>query len=298
MQIQCVHCGKQYSLRDESVGSQFLCRSCKKLSPVAARAPEDSAVVAPLAPIAARPAEPAAAGPVETECQHCGKQYKLKSAAVGMQFKCKQCGGLTPVGASAPLPPPQPIKAASPSPPLAALPAQRALSAIPQAARPALAARPAAAAPRAARPVARTARPASAPPQALPAGLVEAELVAAPIDATAYPSPGMADLLNEASTPAAAPYGYAAAEARPLPPPPAPAASRTKTKRSSRVSFDGERIGTVLGGLFFIALGIGVAGLAFYGMQNGHRRSFRVLGLGVFAIISGFLMVLGRHNKD
>lgn len=289
MQIQCVHCGKQYSLRDENVGSQFLCRSCKKLSPVPVRAPEESAVVAPLAPIAARPAEPAPADPIETECRHCGKQYKLKSAAVGMQFKCKQCGGLTPVGASAPLPPPQAIKTASPSPPLAARPAQRVLSAIPQAARPAPPARPAAAAPLAARPLAR-----AAPPQALPAGLVEAELVAAPVDANAYPSPGIADLLNEASLPASSPYGYAAAAARPLPRPPAPAVRKTKPKRKSGVRFDGEKLGLLFGGLFIICVGVGLVALGIYASQNGVRRPGGFFKWGAVAIISGFMMVIGR----
>lgn len=298
MQIQCVHCGKQYSLRDENVGSQFLCRSCKKLSPVPVRAPEESAVVAPLAPIAARPAEPAPAGPVETECQHCGKQYKLKSAAVGMQFKCKQCGGLTPVGAPAPLSPPQPIKAASPSPPLTAQPAQRVLSAIPQAARPAPPARPAASAPLAARPVARTARPVSAPPQAMPAGLVEAELVATPVDPIASRSPGMLDLLNEASVPAASPYGYAAAEARPLPRPPAPAARKAKPKRSSGGGFDGEKVNRVLGGFFFLAVGVGLVAFGVYAFQNGYRRSGRAIGGGIGVIILGFMMLIGRHNND
>lgn len=270
MQIQCVHCGKQYSLRDENVGSQFLCRSCKKLSPVPVRAPEESAVVSPLAPIAARPAEPAA-GPIETECQHCGKQYKLKSAAAGMQFKCKQCGGLTPVGAPAPLPPPQPIKAASPSPPLAAQPARRVLGAIPQKARPATAA------PLAARPAARLARPSSAPPQAMPAGPAEAEFVAVPVGSSDAPSP----------------FGYPT-DARP----PAPPVRKAKPKRSSGGSFDGEKMGRVLGGIFFMVLGVGLVALGVYGYQNGYRRPGRAISGGIGVIILGFMMVIGRHHHD
>jgi hypothetical protein len=284
MQIQCVHCGKQYSLRDENVGSQFLCRSCKKLSPVPVRAPEESAVVAPLAPIAARPAEPAA-GPIETECQHCGKQYKLKSAAAGMQFKCKQCGGLTPVGAPAPLPPPQAIKTASPNSPLAPQPARRALSAIPQAARPAPPARQAAATPLAARPLARTARPASAPPQALPAGLVEAELVASP-----------ADLLASAS-----PYAVAAPESRPLPPAPLPNARRKQHRKRSDSGSSVKVVLRVLGGAALLALGIGLMGFTVYAITQTDarvRRPGKVIFLGICLCVTGFGLMLGRNKKE
>lgn len=34
MRLQCVHCGKQYSLSDENAGTHFRCRSCHGLSPV------------------------------------------------------------------------------------------------------------------------------------------------------------------------------------------------------------------------------------------------------------------------
>lgn len=36
MRVECVHCGKQYSLQDESAGAYFKCRRCGKLVPIAA----------------------------------------------------------------------------------------------------------------------------------------------------------------------------------------------------------------------------------------------------------------------
>ncbi|HUY89628.1 MAG TPA: hypothetical protein VMV10_12910 [Pirellulales bacterium] len=285
MQIQCVHCGKQYSLRDENVGSQFACRSCGKLSPISAPKPDESAVVGPPLPAAVRQAAVRQAAPaspaddvIETQCRHCGKQYKVRAAA-GAQFKCKQCGRLSAV--------------ASPSPPQ---PTERVLKALPQRARPAPpAAIPARAAPLAARPAAPAARPAQARLVAMPEEPVAAELVAEPIEASSLVSPGMLDLLNEASLPAAAsPYGLTPAEARPLPRSPAPPPRKPKHQRNSGPGFDGEKLGLVLGGAFFICVGIGLVALGIYGVQNGYRRPFRAIVWGGIAIFSGFMMVIGR----
>jgi hypothetical protein len=124
----------------------------------------------------------------------------------------------------------------------------------------------------------------------MPAGLVEAELVAPPASA----SPGMLDLLNEASMPAASPYGYAAGEARPLPRPPAPEVRKPKRKRKSGVKFDGEKLGLLFGGLFFICVGIGLVALGVHASQNGARRTGGLFRWGIVAIISGFMMVIGR----
>lgn len=289
MQIQCVHCGKQYSLRDENVGSQFACRSCGRLSPISAPKPEESAMVGPplpaAPPAALRQAAPAApvSGLFETKCSHCGKSYKVRADA-GSQFRCKRCGKFSPVAAAA---------RQSPAPLLAPLP---------QSARPAPpAAKPARAAPLAAKPAAPLARPAQAlPAQVRPANLreepFEAELVAEPADASPLVSPGMLDLLNEATMPgAASPYGLAAAEKRPLPrTPAAPRAPKPRRVRKSGPSFNGEKIGLVLGGVFFICVGIGLFALGVYDSQHGGRRPGRIFKWGAVAIITGIMMVIGR----
>lgn len=280
MQIQCVHCGKQYSLRDENVGSQFACRSCGKLSPIAAAKADESAVVGPPLPAAMRQAAPAS-GLIETQCSHCGKQYKVRMAA-GSQFRCKQCGQLSSVCSTAGQPP-------------------AVLSPLPQSARPAPpAARPARAAPLAAKPAARLARPAQARPADLREEPIEAELVAEPLEASPLVSPGMLDLLNDATLPgAASSYGLAAAETRPLPRTPSPA-PKPRRARKTGPAFNGEKLGRVLGGVFFICVGFGLLALGIYGVQNGARRPLRTIGWGAFAIISGLMMVIGRplSNDD
>lgn len=275
MQIQCVHCGKQYSLRDESVGSQFACRSCGKLSPVSAAKPEESALVGPPLPAPVRQAAPAspAGRLIETRCRHCGKQYKVSGAA-GAQFRCKQCGKLSAIDAAAPQP------------------TERVLKALPQSARPAPPpAKPARAAPLTARPAA---RPAQARLVAMPEEPVAAELVAEPIEASPLVSPGMLDLLDEATLPGASShYGLAATETRTLPPAPSPPRKR-KPKRKSGSGFDGEKLGLVLGGIFFICVGIGLFALGVLAVQNDVRRPGGYFRWGIVAIISGFMMVIGR----
>lgn len=245
-------------------------------------------------PASLRQASPAApvSGLFEIKCSHCGKSYKVRADA-GSQFRCKQCGKFSPVAAAA---------RQSPAPLFAPLP---------QSARPAPpAARPARAAPVAAKPAAQVAAkpaaPAARPAQARQAGLreepFEAELVAEPVAASPLVSPGMLDLLNEATLPgAASPYGLAAPETKPLPraasPPRAPKPRRV---RKTGPGFNGEKLGQVFGGVFFICVGIGLIALGVYGVQNGYRRPLRAIGWGVLAIISGFMMVIGRplSNDD
>ena len=285
MQIQCVHCGKQYSLRDANVGSQFACRSCGKLSPIAAARPDESTVVAPLAkPLAAPPAKPQAAAPaepIEVECRHCGKQYKLRAAAAGMQFKCKQCGGLTPLAAGSPAP-----ERAPTAPPLAARAAP--LNATPLKAAP-LAAKPAAPL---ARPVARPS--ASAPPAAMPVEPLEAELVAEPLAPAAAPT-DMLDLFKDASAPPAGPVLLSPAKAWQAPEPVAPA---PKPKRRSRADREArsETLSRVIGGLVCVVIGLGVLALGLYGLKEGHRRAGRVTLTGIGITVLGFLVAIGKYN--
>lgn len=292
MQIQCVHCGKQYSLRDENVGSQFACRSCGKLSPIAAARPDESAVVAPLPPpakAAARPAEkpqvapaPDSAEPIEVECRHCGKQYKLRAAAVGMQFKCKQCGGLTPLAARSAAP----EQAPSAPPPATPMPAARAapLKAAPLAAKPAPVARP----------VARP--PAAAPLAAMPVEPVTAELVAEPLAPRAAAAPtDMLDLLNDASMPAAGPVLLSPAKAWQAQEPVAPA---PKPKRRSRAEREArsETLSRVIGGFVCVLIGLGILSLGLYGLKVGHRRAGKVTLTGLSIVVIGFLVAIGKYN--
>jgi uncharacterized Zn-finger protein len=92
MQVQCVHCGKQYSLSDENAGSHFRCRSCGKLSPVS---PGESAAEAVFQP--PRVAAEAVENVLAVACASCGERYRLRTSAAGKQFKCRCCGALTAV---------------------------------------------------------------------------------------------------------------------------------------------------------------------------------------------------------
>lgn len=103
MQVQCVHCGKQYSLSDENAGTHFRCRSCRKLSPVAYG--ESTSVPA----VRQRPATARQDGEqlLSAACRACGEEYRLRTSAAGKQFKCRRCGALTAV-------PPLPVAADPP----------------------------------------------------------------------------------------------------------------------------------------------------------------------------------------
>lgn len=93
MQVQCVHCGKQYSLSDENAGSHFRCRGCRKLSPVSSNEAASEATSPPHRPTAAETTERI----LSVVCSRCSEPYRLRSSAAGKQFKCRRCGALTAV---------------------------------------------------------------------------------------------------------------------------------------------------------------------------------------------------------
>lgn len=93
MQVQCVHCGKQYSLSDRNAGTHFTCPSCRKLSPVAPGGQVSTVMRQPHAPVAFEKAEEV----LSVACHSCGELYRLRSNPAGKQFKCRRCGSLTAV---------------------------------------------------------------------------------------------------------------------------------------------------------------------------------------------------------
>lgn len=269
MQVQCVHCGKQYSLRDENAGSQFACRSCGKISPIRSVATSGPSPAAPIAP-------PASEAPlIATQCRHCGKKYKLRSAAAGMQFKCKQCGQLTPVAASqqstatpgTAVPP----RTARPAPQRATLPTAHPQAAIP------------------ASPLA------GAPLMAIP---IE-PLAAAPVQAAVPVAANMLDMLQEARIPAASPFGT---PSQPLSSKPLGAGhKKKKSKPGSAAATNAFVVLRILGGLAIMAAGAGLAIFGLYSLQNeeyGTRRPARVIVLGVCVIGTGFKVAIGRLKSD
>ncbi len=282
MQVQCVHCGRQYSLRDENAGSQFACRSCGKLSPIAPL--EEHAPAASPAQAAAAPTQPAS---IAIACGHCGKQYRVKPQVAGMQFKCKQCGQIS---AAAPAPESPPAAAQAQSQPKRAQAAPRPAAssgAAPLAARPA--------APRAALPAAKPAT--QAPAMALP---VE-PLAAIPLDSPSPGSPNVLDLLNESSAPtAASPFAVAPLAARPAPAPPK-APARKKKRKSRWDGAAGESASRIIGGLLCMAAGVGITAFALHLMEGeefSHRWKRRLLGIGISTVVIGFLVAVGRYNAD
>jgi DNA-directed RNA polymerase subunit RPC12/RpoP len=95
MRVECIHCGKQYSLQDESAGTHFNCRRCGKISPVAA--------------LSAAAIEGTAThhGPIDTAgqqstgeptaaCPACGKRHRLPPKAPAAWYKCSACGSSMP----------------------------------------------------------------------------------------------------------------------------------------------------------------------------------------------------------
>lgn len=292
MQVQCVHCGRQYSLRDENAGSQFACRSCGKLSPIAPL--EEHAPAASPAQAAAAPTQPES---IAIACGHCGKQHRIKPQMAGMQFKCKQCGQISAV-MPAPAPPPAAAQPAIAQPPAAATQAQpKRAQAAP---------RPAASsggAPLAARPAApRTALPAAKPAtQALAMALPVEPLAAIPLESPSPGSPNVLDLLNESGAPpAASTFGVSPLTARPAPAPPK-APARKKKRKSRWDGAAGESASRIIGGLLCMAAGVGITAFALHLMEGeefSHRWKRRLLGIGISTVVIGFLVAVGRYNAD
>ena len=272
MQVQCVHCGKQYSLRDESAGSQFACRSCGKISPIKSGSTGGASPAAPVA-------TPASEAPlIATQCRHCGKQYKLRQAAAGMQFKCKQCGQLTPVAASqqstATARSAASSRPARPAPQRATLPTARPQAAIP------------------ATPLA------GAPAEPLMAIPIE-PLAGTPVQAAVPVASNMLDMLPDANLHAASPFG---APSQPLSSKPMGAGrTKKKSKSGSPAATNAFVVLRILGGLAIMAAGAGLAIFGLYSLQNeeyGTRRPARVIILGVCIIGTGFKVAIGRLKSD
>jgi len=278
MQVECVHCSKRYSLRDENAGTQFKCRSCGKISSIVAAAPEVArpAATAPLAPAKG------GAALVETQCLHCGKQYKLKPQAAGMQFKCKQCGQLSPV-----VPPPAPPKIAPQVQPRQARTAPRTVNPV---------------GPLIAMPVEPLVAMPVEPLVAIPLDRASAPPAAIPIEAILLGQPGeMLDLFDEASMPAIAqPLGaQGLGVAQPAVRTPAQVGGKKKVQRKSGEGGQAAVVLRILGGAALMCLGVGLAIFGLYALQNdehGARRPVRVIVLGVCLLGSGFKLMLGWNT--
>lgn len=97
MRLECIHCGKQYSLQDENAGAHFKCRRCGKISPVAvlsAAAIEGANTQHP--PIDTAPRRSTAQRAIA--CATCGKQHLLPPNAAAGRYQCSACGAPMPAG--------------------------------------------------------------------------------------------------------------------------------------------------------------------------------------------------------
>jgi hypothetical protein len=47
-----------------------------------------------------------------------------------------------------------------------------------------------------------------------------------------------------------------------------------------------------------MAIGVGIAALGMWGMQNGSRRAWRTTFAGISIVVLGFLVAIGKYNAD
>ena len=266
MQVQCVHCGRQYSLRDESAGSQFACRSCGKISPVAQAAAH---------PTQAAPA-PSAAEPtlVAVACRHCGRQYRVKETVVGMQFKCKKCGQLSPADPMAASP-----EAASPAPPQCSSGAEVGRLRVGQPGRRRLAPQQ--------RPGPQSRRRRKWPCQSIPRRRLFRTYWGCSTKRARRPP-----ALHSASR---------RPRSRPLSPTLSGSARKKSSKRRSAAETNVLVVLRILGGLAIMAAGVGISVFGLYALQDdshGTRRPIRAIFAGVCIIGTGFKVAIGKLKSD
>jgi uncharacterized protein (DUF983 family) len=311
MKLECVHCGRAYTLRDGNVGAEFACRRCGKISPVVsadalpanftpspdqAFSREPSLADAPPVDTSARPAARTAApaAKIDAQCQHCGKAYRLSAKVLGMQFKCKVCGELTPVPANdASDAPPEPLPAPAPSRqtvrPRALSPRERSDSAPKRA-------------PADRRP------PPQLPPPVMPAApqILDMSMAGGPVESPklvprepAAPRPH--DILSLLDEGASSQGTYSLS--RPNVATPLPSSMSVNRKSSVKVdlSVAGEFLLRLVVGLVMIALGGAITAFCLWALvgpeEYGTRKPVRGIYFGVVMLASGFYVIVARDTK-